>query len=173
MDKFTICLPDDVDACDASVDIVLSCTNTVTVEGSVWFYWNVLWVYVINSIVKGIPKVQFVWLLIIYNAIYIQLDKKLSNVFAIHSVSCQLIGQKSKPIFCHLKYLIEGIVALIRVDSISFLHKVIVLKPVCPTFKQRIAIHMHMCTHDRQMMVTETSKTTNFWVHFFYNMFLY
>ena len=75
MDKFTICLPDDVDACDASVDIVLSCTNTVTVEGSVFLLECIVGL----CIVKGIPKVQFVWLLIIYNAIaiYIQLDKKV------------------------------------------------------------------------------------------------
>ena len=32
---------------------------------------------------------------------------------------------------------------------------------------------MHMCTHGCQMMVTEISKTTNFWARSFYNMFLY
>ena len=30
------------------------------------------------------------------------------------------------------------------------------------TFKQRISICMCLCTHGRQMIVTETSKTTNF-----------
>ena len=30
---------------------------------------------------------------------------------------------------------------------------------------------MHMRTHGRQTMVTETSKTTNFRARFFYNMF--
>ena len=43
--------------------------------------------------------------------------------------------------------------------TISFLHKVIDRKP---TFKQRIAMLMHMLTHGWQTMVTETSKTTNF-----------
>ena len=32
---------------------------------------------------------------------------------------------------------------------------------------------MRMHTHGRQMMVTETSKATNLWAHFFYNMFIY
>ena len=32
---------------------------------------------------------------------------------------------------------------------------------------------MRMHTHGHQTMVTESSKTTNFWAHFFYNMFLY
>ena len=32
---------------------------------------------------------------------------------------------------------------------------------------------MHMRTHGRQTMVTETSNTANFWARFFYNMFLY
>ena len=32
---------------------------------------------------------------------------------------------------------------------------------------------MHMCIHGCQMIVIETSKTTNFWAHFFYNTFLY
>ena len=31
---------------------------------------------------------------------------------------------------------------------------------------------MHMRTRARQAMVTEIRKTTNFWAHFFYNMFL-
>ena len=31
---------------------------------------------------------------------------------------------------------------------------------------------MRMHTHGREMMVTETIKTTKFWAHFFYNMFL-
>ena len=30
---------------------------------------------------------------------------------------------------------------------------------------------MHMRTHGRETMVTETSKTTNFQARFFYNMF--
>ena len=40
-------------------------------------------------------------------------------------------------------------------------------------FQQRIAIRMRLRAHGHQMMVTETSKTTNFWACFFYNMFLY
>ena len=32
---------------------------------------------------------------------------------------------------------------------------------------------MCMRTHGHQMMVTETSKTTDIWARFFYNMFLY
>ena len=32
---------------------------------------------------------------------------------------------------------------------------------------------MHMCTRDRQTMVTETSKTINFWGRFVYNMVIY
>ena len=38
---------------------------------------------------------------------------------------------------------------------------------------QSIVICMHMCTHDHLMMVTETSKTTKIFTHFFDNMFLY
>ena len=32
---------------------------------------------------------------------------------------------------------------------------------------------MHMCTCGHQMMVTETSKTINFWGRFVYNMVIY
>ena len=32
---------------------------------------------------------------------------------------------------------------------------------------------MRMCTHGHQMMVTETSKTINFWGRFVYNMVVY
>ena len=56
-----------------------------------------------------------------------------------------------------------------------FLHKVITLKPlfIPLSINQRIAIRMRMRTHGHQTMVTETSKTNNFWVRSFYNMFLY
>ena len=60
-------------------------------------------------------------------------------------------------------------------SAISFQHKAIVHKPVFIkwlfTFKQRILIHMHMCTCGCQAMVTETSKTTNFWACFFETCF--
>ena len=36
------------------------------------------------------------------------------------------------------------------------------------TFEQRIVIHMHMSTCSHQIMVTETSKTTNFKACFFF-----
>ena len=32
---------------------------------------------------------------------------------------------------------------------------------------------MCMCTHGHQTMVTETSKTINFWGHFVYNIVIY
>ena len=59
-------------------------------------------------------------------------------------------------------------------STLSFLHKNDHSQTYLrSTFIQRIAIHMRMHTHGPQMMVTEISKTTNFWAHFFYNMFLY
>ena len=41
----------------------------------------------------------------------------IDQVKSSFSLSCQLIGRKSNPIFCQLKYLIEG--TLIRVDNIE------------------------------------------------------
>ena len=32
---------------------------------------------------------------------------------------------------------------------------------------------MHMCTHGHETMVTETSKTINFWGRFVYNVVVY
>ena len=46
----------------------------------------------------------------------------------------------------------------------------IIHKPVFET-KDSNAHALHAC--GRQMMVEETRQTTNFWVCFFYNMFLY
>ena len=42
----------------------------------------------------------------------------------------------------------------------------------CSSFKQRIAISMHIPTHGRHMMASGTSKTTNFKGLCFYSMFL-
>ena len=42
-----------------------------------------------------------------------------------------------------------------------------------PTFKQRIAIRMRMHTRGHHMIVTETSKTMNFWSRFIYNIVMY
>ena len=61
-------------------------------------------------------------------------------------------------------------------SAISFLHKND-WSQTCfhfiPLSNKGIAICMRMHTRGHQMMVIETSKTTNFWAHFFYNMFLY
>ena len=42
-----------------------------------------------------------------------------------------------------------------------------------PVFIQKIAIRMRMRTRGHQTMVTETSKTINFWGHFVYNMVIW
>ena len=56
-------------------------------------------------------------------------------------------------------------------SAMCFLHKGIVHKPVFIPLSNKGVIRMHMCTCGHQMMVTETSKTTNFWAQFFCNMF--
>ena len=37
------------------------------------------------------------------------------------------------------------------------------------TFKQRIVIHMHICTHGGQTIVTDTSKIADLWTCYFCN----
>ena len=53
------------------------------------------------------------------------------------------------------------------------LRRKMVHKPVFIPILKKIAICMHMCTHDHQMIVTETSKTINLWGRFVNKIVIY
>ena len=98
---------------------------------------------------------------------------KLTSIIASSQVILhQLLIQHSR--YC-CKNLITAILCVyVPVLAVSFPNNVIVQNSVLFYFQTRLAIIcMHMCTPGYQMMVRETSITTNLWASFLYNMLLY